>query len=120
MVFLEFSALSLPEVIWLVIPMSAFAASVYVTNRLSSESELTVMQATGFSPWRMARPVLFFGIIIMMMMAVLSHVLVPVSSERSETAPKGCDRECLGPSFDRRNLSAPHGRRDLLHPGNHR
>ena len=88
MVFLEFSALSLPEVIWLVIPMSAFAASVYVTNRLSSESELTVMQATGFSPWRMARPVLLFGVIIMLMMAVLSHVLVPVSSERLKQRQK--------------------------------
>lgn len=80
-VFLEFSALSLPKVIRLVIPMSVFAASVYVTNRLSSESELTVMQATGFSPWRLARPVLIFGIIVMLMMSVLTHVLVPTSSE---------------------------------------
>lgn len=81
-VFLEFSALSLPNVIRLVIPMSVFAASVYVTNRLSSESELTVMQATGFSPWRLARPVLFFGIVVTLMMSVLTHVLVPVSSEQ--------------------------------------
>lgn len=88
MVFLEFSALSLPKVIWLVIPMSVFAASVYVTNRLSSESELTVMQSTGFSPWRMARPVLFFGIIVMLMMAVLSHALVPTSSERLKNRQK--------------------------------
>ena len=87
-VFLEFSALSLPKVIWLVIPMSAFAAAVYVTNRLSSESELTVMQATGFSPWRMARPVLFFGIVVMLMMAVLSHVLVPTSTERLKQRQK--------------------------------
>ena len=84
-VFLEFSALSLPKVIRLVIPMSVFAASVYVTNRLSSESELTVMQATGFSPWRLARPVLFFGIIVMLMMSVLTHVLVPTSSEKLST-----------------------------------
>ena len=88
MVFLEFSALSLPKVIWLVIPMSVFAASVYVTNRLSSESELTVMQSTGFSPWRMARPVLFFGLIVMLMMAVLSHVLVPTSTERLKQRQK--------------------------------
>ncbi|WP_299356253.1 LPS export ABC transporter permease LptF [uncultured Shimia sp.] len=82
LVFLEFSALSLPKVIWLVIPMSVFAAAVYVTNRLSSESELTVMQATGFSPWRLARPVLMFGIVVMLMMSVLSHYLVPASTER--------------------------------------
>ncbi|MDX1780424.1 MAG: LPS export ABC transporter permease LptF [Thalassovita sp.] len=78
-VFLEFTALTLPNVIRLVLPMSVFAASVYVTNRLSSESELVVMQATGFSPWRLARPVLYYGLIVGLMMSVLTHVLVPIS-----------------------------------------
>ena len=78
-VFLEFTALTLPNVIRLVLPIAAFAAAVYVTNRLSSESELTVVQATGYSPWRLARPVLVFGIIVGLMMAVLTHFLVPAS-----------------------------------------
>ena len=78
-VFLEFTALTLANVIRIVLPMATFAAAVYVTNRLSSESELVVMQATGFSPWRLARPVLAFGIIIGLMMSVLTHVLVPAS-----------------------------------------
>lgn len=78
-VFLEFTALTLPNVIRLVLPVAAFVASVYVTNRLSSESELVVMQATGFSPMRLARPVLWFGIAVALMMAVLVHLLVPAS-----------------------------------------
>lgn len=78
-VFVEFTALTLPNVIRLVLPMSAFAGAVYVTNRLSSESELVVMQATGFSPWRLARPVLIYGIIVGAMMAALTHFLVPAS-----------------------------------------
>ncbi|MBR9841854.1 MAG: LPS export ABC transporter permease LptF [Rhodobacteraceae bacterium] len=79
-VFLEFTFLSLPNVIRLVLPMSVFAAAVYVTNRLSSESELTVMQATGFSPWRLARPVFVFGLLVALMMSMLMHVLVPRST----------------------------------------
>ena len=79
LVFLEFSMLTLPNVIRLVLPISAFVASVYVANRLTQESELVVMQATGFSPWRMARPVLWFGLIVAAMMAILMHVLVPAS-----------------------------------------
>lgn len=79
LVFVEFSLLTLPNVIRLVLPLSAFAASVYVANRLTQESELVVMQATGFSPWRMARPVLWFGLSVALMMAVLMHVLVPLS-----------------------------------------
>lgn len=78
-VFAEFTALLLPNVIRLVLPVAGFAAAVYVTNRLSSESELTVMQATGFSPWRLARPVFIFGLIVAAMMAVLTHFLVPAS-----------------------------------------
>ena len=79
MVFLEFSALTLPKVIGQILPMAAFAAAVYVTNRLSSESELTVMQSTGFSPWRLARPVVYFGAIAAVMMTILTHFLIPAS-----------------------------------------
>ena len=78
-VFLEFTALTLPGVIGVVLPIAAFAGTVYVTNRLSTESELVVMQATGYSPWRLIRPVLFYGIIIAAMMSILAHVLIPAS-----------------------------------------
>lgn len=81
-VFLEFTALTLPNVIWLVLPVAAFVAAVYVTNRMMSESELVVLQATGFSPFRLARPVLYFGLIVAVMMSVLGHVLVPASRGR--------------------------------------
>ena len=79
LVFLEFTALALPNLIRMVLPMAAFAAAVYVTNRLNSESELTVMQATGSSPWRLARPALAFGVLTALMMSILTHVLLPAS-----------------------------------------
>ena len=79
MVFLEFTALSLPKLITTVLPLAAFAASVYVTNRLNNESELTVMSATGSGPWRLARPVLLYGVITALMMSILSHVLLPTA-----------------------------------------
>ncbi|MEY3306643.1 MAG: hypothetical protein RLZZ413_681 [Pseudomonadota bacterium] len=79
LVFLEFTALTLPNVIRLVLPISAFAAAVYVANRLTRESELVVMQATGFSPWRMARPVFYFGFTVAVMIAVLMNIVVPAS-----------------------------------------
>ena len=78
-VFLEFSVLSLPNVIRIVLPIAAFAGTIYVTNRLTTESELIVVQATGFSPWRLARPVLVFGMIVALLASVLGHFLVPAS-----------------------------------------
>ncbi|WP_103333585.1 LPS export ABC transporter permease LptF [Pseudotabrizicola formosa] len=87
LVFVEFSLLTLPNVIRLVLPISTFVAAVYVANRLMKDSELVVMQATGFSSFRLARPVFLFGLVVMLMMSVLTHVLVPASraalSERS-------------------------------------
>lgn len=79
LVFLEFTALTLPNVIRIVLPVSAFAAAVYVANRLTQDSELVVMQATGFSPWRLARPVVLFGLIVTAMMVLLMNWIVPAS-----------------------------------------
>lgn len=82
LVVLEFTALTLPVVIALVLPVAAFAATAYGTNRLASESELTVMQAAGLSPWRMARPALVFGLLVALMVGVLAHGLVPMARAR--------------------------------------
>ncbi|AJE47373.1 lipopolysaccharide export system permease protein [Celeribacter indicus] len=78
-VFLQLSALSLPTILVNLLPISAFGATVYVTNRLSNESELVVVQAAGYSPYRLARPALVFGLVVAVMTAILSHVLVPLS-----------------------------------------
>lgn len=83
-VFLEFTALTLPTLIRTVMPMAVFAAAVYATNRLSRESELTVMLATGSSPWRLARAVVLFGLVTGIMMAAVSVFLRPASVEQLE------------------------------------
>ncbi|CAM3098793.1 LPS export ABC transporter permease LptF [Paracoccus nototheniae] len=82
LVVLEFTALTLPLVISVVLPVAAFAATAYGTNRLSGESELVAMQAAGLGPWRLARPVLIFGVFVGMMVAVLVHGLVPLARAR--------------------------------------
>ena len=80
MVFLEFSALSLPNVIQMVIPMAAIISVIYGTNRLASESELVVVQATGFSPYRLSRAIWVFGCIAAVFVAILAHTLTPVAT----------------------------------------
>lgn len=84
LVFLEFTALTLPNLIRMVLPIAAFGASVWVTNRLNSESELTVLRATGTSHWQMARPALAFGVITALMMSALTHYLLPASISQLE------------------------------------
>ncbi|WP_172328660.1 LPS export ABC transporter permease LptF [Mangrovicoccus sp. HB161399] len=79
---LELTLLTLPTLVKLVLPIAAFLAVIQVCNRLYSESELVVVQATGFSGFRLARPVLVFGCIAGLLIGVLAHVLVPVSMSR--------------------------------------
>ena len=82
LVVLEFTALTLPLVISVVLPVAGFAAAAYGTNRMAGESELVAMQAAGLSPWRLARPVLVFGVFVGLMVAVLVHGLVPLARAR--------------------------------------
>jgi lipopolysaccharide export system permease protein len=77
--FLKITTLGLPSIISDVLPITAFIAAVFAINRMSSESELVVVQATGYSPWRLARPVLVFGLIVALMVASLTHVLSPLA-----------------------------------------
>ena len=78
-VFLVFTALTLPNVIRVVMPVAAFAATLYVVNRMTAESELVIARSTGVSNLRMARPVFVFGVLVMLMMSALTHILVPAS-----------------------------------------
>ncbi|MGB0660726.1 MAG: LPS export ABC transporter permease LptF [Mangrovicoccus sp.] len=82
LVVLELSLLTLPGLVKLVLPIAAFLAVLQNTNRLYSESELVVVQATGFSGFRLARPIFAFGIVAALMISVLAHFLVPLSLTR--------------------------------------
>ena len=84
-VFLEFTVLTLPGVIALVLPLACFIASIYVINRLTTDSEMVVIQATGFSPFRLARPVFVYGVIATVLTLSLTHFLVPMSSAQYNT-----------------------------------
>ncbi len=78
-VFLEFALLIVPFILFIILPISAFAASVQVANRLSSESEMVVLRSSGISAFRLARPALVFGLVVCTMMMLLVHFLVPLS-----------------------------------------
>ena len=81
-VFVEFSLLALPNVVRLVLPVAAFAAAVWVVNRMRSESELVIGQAAGVSPLRGARAVLVFGTVCAVLTLILTHVLAPIAEGR--------------------------------------
>lgn len=78
-IFLEFSALVLPQVLVIVVPLAGLGAALYALNRLYGDSELVVMMAAGLGPAGLLRPVALFGGAIALAMAVVLMQLVPRS-----------------------------------------
>jgi lipopolysaccharide export system permease protein len=78
-VFLEFSALVLPQVFVIVLPLAGMGGALYALNRLYTDSELIVMMGAGLGPMAMLRPVAIFGALIALAMVVVLMVLVPRS-----------------------------------------
>ncbi len=87
-VFLEFSALVLPQVFLIVLPLSGIGAALYALNRLYSDSELIVMMAAGLGPGALLRPVAIFGLAMGLLLAVNMILVLPWASrtlaERSQ------------------------------------
>jgi len=81
-IFLEFSVLILPNVLLLVLPVSAFIASLYAVNKLFGESEMVVIMSAGLSPMRIARPVFFYGMFVATAMYILVLALAPTANTR--------------------------------------
>lgn len=77
--FLELTTLALPPIIMMVLPVAGFVATLYVFNRLITDSELVILQTAGISPLRLLRPVFYFGAIMAFLVAGLSNGLAPQS-----------------------------------------
>ena len=79
LVFLEFTSLTLPWMIFAIAPIAGFAAVIYVVHRLATDRELVVMQTAGLSVAQIAKPVWIFAISLAVLTLVLSSILVPIS-----------------------------------------
>ena len=79
MVFLELIFLFLPQVITIILPIAALATTIFVINRLSTESELIIFDASGMHPLSMLKPFVYFSLITAIITSILSFILVPLS-----------------------------------------
>lgn len=79
-VLLEFSLLLLPQVLAIVLPVSAFGATIYAINKLFGDSEIVAMAAAGMSRRALAGPVALFGGSVMMVMALVTMLAMPIAA----------------------------------------
>ncbi len=74
--------LLLPKILALTLPMATLLAVLTGFLRLSADSELTVLRASGLSIYQLSPPVLLFGSVVAIITGIFSTLIAPESSWR--------------------------------------
>jgi lipopolysaccharide export system permease protein len=75
--FAVLTVLNMPQMLSVVAPIAFFLALLMTLNRLSAESEIVVVNASGGSPMSLLRPVMAAALVVSLLVAVLGHVIAP-------------------------------------------
>lgn len=75
--------LNLPQVFVMTIPISTLFATVMTINKLSLNSEITVLRACGIGIARIAKPVFAFAIVMTIVSFMINEFVVPAMSTQS-------------------------------------
>jgi lipopolysaccharide export system permease protein len=79
LVFVGITGLIIPLLVLLIAPIALMIAVGYTLNKLSTDSELIVMNAAGMAPWRIFKPFLAVGIVVSLVVAAISMYVSPKS-----------------------------------------
>ena len=77
--FVYMTSLMIPFIISIIVPFVTFIAAIFIYNKMISENEVTVMAASGLSPWQIAKPAIKLSIIIAVIHLILNIWFVPLS-----------------------------------------
>ena len=77
LVFIGITGLAIPLLVLVIAPLALVVAIVHVLHKLSTDSELIVMNASGMSPWLLFRPFLAAAMVVSLIVAVTSAYLAP-------------------------------------------
>src|ERR1700728_543942 len=78
-VFMGITGLIVPLLVMMIAPIALVLAVSHVLNKLSSDSEIIVMNAAGVSPWRLATPFLASALVVSLLVASLAAYISPLS-----------------------------------------
>jgi len=79
LVFVGITGLIIPLLIMMIAPIALVMASAHVLNKLSSDSEIIVINAAGVSPWRLVRPFLAAAVVVSLLVSVIAAYVSPRS-----------------------------------------
>jgi lipopolysaccharide export system permease protein len=77
LVFIGITGLLIPMLLAIIAPIALVIAVGHTLNRLNTDSEIVVMNASGMSPWRIFRPFLTTTLVVSALVAFLGAYLAP-------------------------------------------
>ncbi|MEZ5690197.1 MAG: LPS export ABC transporter permease LptF [Rickettsiales bacterium] len=77
--FLHLTMLLIPSLLIIILPPAMFCAVLFTYNKLTSDSELVVMQAMGLSRWKLAKPAIIVAFMVTIFAYSISFYFQPVS-----------------------------------------
>ena len=75
--FLGLTSLMIPFIASIIVPFVCFISVIFVYNKMIADNEITVMAASGLSPWQIGRPALRLGVLLTVFNLLLSVWIVP-------------------------------------------
>jgi lipopolysaccharide export system permease protein len=79
LVFVGITGLIIPLLVMMIAPIALVMASAHVINKLSSDSEIIVMNAAGISPWLLLRPFIVAATVVSVLLAGIAAYVSPRS-----------------------------------------
>ena len=77
LVFVGITGLIIPLLILVIAPIALLIAAAHVLNKLSTDSEIIVMNASGMSPWFLFRAFMSVAIVVSLIVCVVSAYFAP-------------------------------------------
>jgi lipopolysaccharide export system permease protein len=80
--FLGLTSLVIPALILIIAPVALMIAISHTLNKLATDSEIIVMNAAGFSPFRLFRPFVYATVVVALLVAFIAAYLAPDGMRR--------------------------------------
>jgi lipopolysaccharide export system permease protein len=77
--------LALPRFFEVIVPIGMLAATVFVYNRMTMDSEMVAIKSAGYSPLQLARPALLIAVITGLFLAAVTLWIAPRSAASMQT-----------------------------------
>jgi len=77
--FLYLMSLFIPTLLWVIVPVAFFISVMLVYNKLTVDSEFMILKSAGLNNFSLAKPAIYFGIIVTLFSYLISFYLLPTS-----------------------------------------